>query len=84
MTDRDDARRRLQEAYGGRHDEDVGDLAAYHDAATSYLATLDTHAPDEMPEDLPASTRRQLKTAVSVLEKALTGIEQTAEDRLED
>lgn len=82
MTDRDDARLRLQEAYGGQYDEDVGDLAALHDAATSFLATLDSHAPEELPDDLDADTRRQLNTARSQLPKALSGIEKAAEERL--
>lgn len=82
MTDRDDARLRLQEAYGGQYDEDVGDLAALHDAATSFLATLDSHAPEELPDDLDADTKRQLNTARSQLPKALSGIEEAAEERL--
>lgn len=84
MTNRNDARRRLHEAYGGKHDEDVGDLAAIHDAATSFLATLDSHAPDELPDDLDADTKRQINTAKSQLPKALSGIEWTAVERLED
>ena len=84
MSDRDDARRRLREAYGGQYDEDVGDLAAYHDAATAFLATLDSHAPDEHPEDLDPQTQRRIKTAKTHLINSLSEIETAAVERIEN
>lgn len=86
MTTRDEARRTLQEAYGGNitteEEIEVADLAALHDAATSFLATIDTHADDELPEDLDTQTKRRLSTAETELPKAISGIEAAAEDRL--
>mgnify|MGYP006876369749 CR=1 FL=1 len=80
----EDARTRLTEAYHGYHDEDVGDLAQFHDAATAFLAILDSHALDALPDDLDATTKRRFNTAKTQLPKAISGIEQTALARLKE
>ena len=82
MTGKDEAAERLYEAYGGKYDEEVGDLAAFHNAATSFLATIDSHGPDELPDDLDADTKRQINTARSQLPRAISGIEEAAAERL--
>lgn len=61
----------LAESYPEQHppaEPEIADLATYHHAATSYL---------------DADTRRQLMTAKTHLQKALSGIEDTAERRVD-
>jgi hypothetical protein len=83
----DEAHEVLADAYGGLvtdKGEAVIDLAGLHDAANSFLNLYDSHTDDEgtLPEDLDAETKRQLKTADTVLRKAVAGLDETAADRL--
>ena len=77
-------RNRLGKAYRDNYyDEVVNDLAQLHDASTTFLALLDTHAPEELPDDLDKDTKRQLETGKEEISKAISGIEQTAKERID-
>lgn len=84
---RDEAHEVLVHAYSEPISEEgdaVTDIAAFHDATTSFLALMDQHSGDdgELPDDLDADTKRQLHTAQTLLKRATSGIEAAAADRL--
>lgn len=84
---REDAQTLLMESYGGvieptEEELEIADLVDIHDGASSFLAMHDKSLDDELPEDLPPETKRQISTAVTQLQRALRGIEETAAERL--
>ena len=87
MSDQD-AYTALVENYGssnGPGAEALDDLAGFHNGATSFLALVDQHTDDDgrLPGDLDADTKRQLRTAQTLLERAVGGLESTAADRMD-
>jgi hypothetical protein len=82
----EEARERLMEGYGNP-DPQIRDLTELHDGILSFLAMRDqavelTGDADTLPDDLDADTRRQLATAQTMLLRAKSSIEETAQERL--
>lgn len=63
----------------------VDDLAALHDAAVTFVALYDQRTDFVgIPDDLDTDTKRQLSTADTLLRQAISGLEDTAIDRLNE
>jgi len=81
----EDARERLMEGYG-TPDPQRRDLADLHDGIMSFLALRDQAVElandDTLPDDLDSDTRWQLSTAQTMLLRAKSSIEETAQERL--
>ncbi|WP_147441118.1 hypothetical protein [Halorubrum sp. Atlit-26R] len=82
----EEARERLMEGYGNP-DPQLRDLTELHDGILSFLAMRDQAVDlgdngDELPDDLDSDTRRQLSTARTMLLRAKSSIEETAQERL--
>lgn len=87
-VDRDEAHEALVNAKHPNSEEEVAvaDIATYHDAATAFAALMDQHTGDdgELPADLDGDTKRQLKTAQTMLKRASSGIVDTAVERIDN
>lgn len=83
--DREDTQEALYGSYDSHHPT-LDSLSEIHNGATSLLALLDQATDDEgdLPDDLSTDTKRRITTAETNLRRALSGIEKTAQQRLND